>query len=224
MRIEIFPLKSLFSRLKLQRKINKLRNKPQRSLKKFKEKYPKFSIGKNCYGTPIIKNQLAESRLEIGSYCSIAKNVQIYLGGQHRTDWITTYPFPAFFAEAQHIKQYEVTRGDVIIGSDVWLCENCRILSGISIGHGAVIANGAIVTKDVAPYEVVGGNPAKHIRWRFDEDTRKALLEIAWWNWAEEDILDAVNILCSSDISDLINYRKHPSHLDNVKQTPESLD
>jgi len=199
-------LKTYLSQRKQLKAQQKLLNKPKRSLTRFKERYPKFNIGKNCYGTPIIKNLLTESNLEIGSYCSIAKNVHIFLGGNHRTDWISTYPFPAFFTEAQHIKQYETSRGNVTIGSDVWLCENCTILSGVNIGHGAVVANGAVVTKDVAAYEIVGGNPAKHIRWRFDELTREALLKSEWWYWPEDEVLSIIDIICSDDISRFINY------------------
>ena len=207
--VKLFPLNSFYRRLQLQRKTNKLQNKPERSLKRFKEKYPHFTIGKNCYGTPIVKNILPESHLTIGNFCSIAKNVHIFLGGNHRSDWVTTYPFPAFFQKAQHIQHYELSRGNVMIGSDVWLCENCTILSGVNIGHGAVVANGAIVTKDVAPYEIVGGNPAKHIRWRFDEKTRAALVETAWWNWPEEEILNTVDLLCSDNVEALLEYAHH---------------
>jgi tetrahydrodipicolinate N-succinyltransferase len=83
------------------------------------------------------------------------------------------------------------------------------ILSGVSIGHGAVVANSAIVTKDVAAYEIVGGNPAKHIRWRFDESTREALLASAWWDWPEEEVLSIVELLCSDDITKFLDYAKN---------------
>ena len=207
--ISLFPLNNFFTRLHEQRKSIKRRNRPKRTVARFKERYANYIIGKNCYGTPIIKSPLPQSELEIGSYCSIAGNVQIFLGGIHRTDYISTYPFPAFFKEAEHIKEFEVTRGKVLIGSDVWLCENCTILSGITIGHGAVVANGALVTKNVEPYEIVGGNPAKHIRWRFDEPTRQTLLELAWWDWPEEEILSITHLLCSEEISPLLAYAKN---------------
>lgn len=202
----MFNLPEFIKKLREQKKQKKLRNKPVRSLARFKEKYPHFIIGVNCYGTPVVKFQHPESNLEIGSYCSIGRNVQIFLGGNHRTDWISTYPFPAFFREVQYIDNFETTGGNVIIGSDVWLCENSTILSGVTIGHGAVVANGAIVTKDVAPYSIVGGNPAKHIRWRFDEDTRTALLESAWWDWPQDEVLKIVPLLCSDNITDFLDY------------------
>ena len=192
-----------------QKKAEKLREKPARNLIRFKKTYPNYSIGINNYGLPQIKNSHKDSTLSIGSYCSIAPNVKIYMGGLHRTDWITNYPFPAFFAQAQHIKNYEQTKGYITIGSDVWLCANSVILSGVTIGHGAVIANSAIVTKDVPPYAIVGGNPAKLIRWRFDEVTREALVESAWWDWPEEEVLSIVELLCSDNIIEFIHYAKN---------------
>jgi chloramphenicol O-acetyltransferase type B len=184
----------------------KLQNKPKRSLAEFNKRYPKYKMGNNCYGVPNVKHEHSQAMLTIGSYCSIAKNVEIFLGGNHRIDWVSCYPFPAFFDVASHINDYVITRGDVTIGSDVWLCQNVTILSGISIGNGAVVANGAIVTKDVVPYEIVGGNPAKHIRWRFDEPTREALLKSAWWDWPEDEVLGVVDKLCSDDISAFLEY------------------
>ncbi|MDI1308274.1 MAG: CatB-related O-acetyltransferase [Methylotenera sp.] len=194
----------------------KLLNKPKRSQQTFNKLYPRHKMGGNCYGVPKIKNALPNATLSIGNYCSIAKNVQIYLGGNHRLDWVTTFPFPAFFQHASHIKDYETTKGDVSVGSDVWLGENSTILSGVTIGHGAVIAAGAIVTKDVSPYEIVGGNPAKHIRWRFDETTRNALLQSTWWDWPEEELLSIVDVICSNDISAFLDYV-------NNKQTPNEF-
>lgn len=184
-------------------------NKPKRSIELFNKKYPNYKMGVNCYGVPKVKHPLPNTTLTIGNYCSIASNVEIYLGGNHRTDWITSYPFPHFFEKANHIENYEVSSGDVNIGSDVWICQNTTILSGVTIGHGAVIANGAIVTKDIYPYEIVGGNPAKHIRWRFDEQTREILLKSAWWDWPEDELLEIVDILCSNDISKFVNYIKN---------------
>jgi chloramphenicol O-acetyltransferase type B len=185
---------------------DKLQNKPKRSLAEFNKRYPKYTMGSNCYGVPNVKHAHPDATLTIGNYCSFAKNVEIYLGGNHRLDWVSTYRFPIFFAQASHIKNCAVTNGNVTIGCDVWLCQNATILSGINIGHGAIVANGAIITKDVAPYEIVGGNPAKHIRWRFDEPTRAALLQSAWWDWPEAEVLSVVDKLCSDDILAFIEY------------------
>jgi len=199
-------ISDFLARRRKQKKINKLRGKPARNLASFRRAYPDYEIGNHCYGLPQIKNIFEGARLRIGSYCSIAPNVKIYMSGIHRTDWITTYPFPAFELDARHIKDFELSDGDVTIGNDVWLCANCVILSGITIGHGAVIANSAIVTKDVPPYAIVGGNPAKLIRWRFDEATRNALLASEWWNWPEDEVISVVDKLCSNNISDFLEY------------------
>lgn len=201
-------LSNFFKNLQQQRIDSKKRAKPIRSLVRFRKKYPQYKIGNNCYGVPMIKQSHKDATLSIGSYCSFASNVQIFLGGGHRTDWVTTYPFPAFHLSASHIQNYSTSKGNVAIGNDVWLCANCIILSGITIGDGAVIANGAIVTKDVPAYAIVGGNPAKLIRWRFDETTRNELLASAWWNWPEQEILHVVDKLCSENIQDFLNYAK----------------
>ena len=99
-------------------------------------------------------------KVKIGNFCSLAGDIQIYLGCNHRTDWITTYPFPAFpeyFNKASHITMDPVTKGDVTIGNDVWMGEHVIILSGVTIGDGAVIAAGSVVTKNAEPYSIWGG-------------------------------------------------------------------
>jgi chloramphenicol O-acetyltransferase type B len=204
-------LQKYFFRFKKDRAQKKMLAKPKRSQQAFSRQYPHYKMGNNCYGVPKVKHPHPDAILTIGNYCSIAKNVQIFLGGNHRSDWVTTYRFPVFFEKAVHILHCATTNGNVTIGSDVWLCENCTILSGITIGHGSVVANGAIVTKDVAPYAIVGGNPAKFIRWRFDEPIRTALLESHWWDWPEEEVLEIVEKLCSDDMVGFIEYTKNRS-------------
>ena len=176
---------------------------------KFANRYPNYSIGRASYGMPIVHSSENDTTLKIGAYCSIANNVQIFLGGQHRIDWVSSYPFPFFFQMDESYKQLaETSRGDVIIGNDVWLCANTTILSGVTIGHGAVIASGAVISRDVEPYAVMAGNPAKLIKWRFDEGTRKSLLASAWWDWPEDEIKGILSMLCSSNLTDFINYSK----------------
>ncbi|HHJ4328213.1 TPA: CatB-related O-acetyltransferase [Klebsiella pneumoniae] len=175
---------------------------------KFSARYPNYRIGVGSYGMPIVHDWNEGSTLSIGSYCSMADNVQIFLGGHHRIDWVSSYPFPAYLEEAAHIEAFGGTRGDVTIGSDVWLCSNCTILSGVNVGHGAVIASGAVVSRDVPAYSVVAGNPARHIRWRFDEETRLELLKSAWWDWPEQEIRQVVNKLCSDDIATFLAYAR----------------
>jgi chloramphenicol O-acetyltransferase type B len=173
---------------------------------KFRQRYPDYALGAGTYGMPIVHDWNEGSTLQIGAYCSIASNVQIFLGGQHAISWVSTYPFPEFFTEARHIKNPISTKGDVIIGSDVWLCANCTVLSGVTIGHGAVIASGAVVSRNVEPYAIMAGNPAQRVRWRFDEYTRMSLLESAWWGWSVAEIRQVVDMICSDNIAEFIAY------------------
>src|SRR6476620_7930238 len=146
----------------------------------------KFSIGDYSYGKPKVLYQNDEANLIIGKFCSISSDVVIFLGGNHRTEWITTYPFNALnddFPEAKHIKGHPATKGDVVIGNDVWIGRDVTIMSGITIGNGAVIAAGSVVTKNVGAYEIWGGNPAKLIKKRFTDQQITKLQEMQWWNW-----------------------------------------
>lgn len=191
-----------------------------RSQERFRKRYPHYQVGLGTYGIPVVHDWNEGTTLRIGSYCSIADNVRIFLGGQHRIDWVSSYPFPAYLPEAEHIANFGGSRGDVVIGSDVWLCSNCTILSGVTVGHGAVIASGALVTRDVPPYAVMAGNPAQHVRWRFDEETRTALLQSAWWEWPESEIRQIVDKLCSNDLAGFIAYaRSRP--VSGQSQAPE---
>lgn len=183
----------------------------QRGPLKFKQRYPSYEIGTGSYGIPVVHDWQEGTTLKIGSYTSIAENVEIFLGGHHRSDWVTTYPFPAMIEEAGQVPDYAVSRGDVVIGSDVWLCTNSIILSGVTVGHGAVVAAGAVVSRDVAPYSIVAGNPARHIRWRFDPEVCAALLQAAWWEWPELEIRSISALLCSDRIEDFLDYAKQRS-------------
>lgn len=161
-----------------------------------------FEIGDYTYGCPNVMYWDESTRLHIGRFCSIADGVTILLGGNHRMDWVTTYPFNVLFEpfpNADNIKGHPATKGDVWIGNDVWIGHGATILSGVHIGDGAVIGAEAIVTKDVSPYSVVVGNPAKEIMKRFNEETIKALLEIKWWEWDEDKINNEIELLCSDD-------------------------
>lgn len=166
-----------------------------------------MSFGKYTYGKPQIFWANDNAKLVVGNFCSIAENVTIYLGGNHRTDWVTTYPFG-------HINQnvfnnfngygHPSTKGDIIIGNDVWIGKNVTIMSGTTIGDGAVIANNSHVVKNVEPYSIVGGNPAKIIKYRFNKDQIEKLLKIEWWYWDDEKINKYVPLLCNENIDKFI--------------------
>lgn len=166
-----------------------------------------FSIGAYSYGRPKVRFPESGRRLTIGRYCSIADKVEILLGGGHRLDWATTYPFAAMdglFPDAEAPEDYHVARGDVTIGHDVWLGSGCLILPGVTIGHGAVVAARAVVTRDVPPYAVAAGNPARAVRTRFEADTVAALLEAAWWDLPHATVSRLVPLLSSDRIDDLL--------------------
>lgn len=160
-----------------------------------------LSMGHMSYGNPTILGYLAQAKVVIGKYCSIAEEVTIIPGGDHRVDWVTTYPLRVKFnLEGANQDGHPSTKGDVIVGNDVWIAGGAKILSGVTIGDGAVIGANALVSKDVEPYSIVGGNPAKHIKYRFDEETISKLLEIKWWDWEDEKVKENVHLLCNGDI------------------------
>jgi acetyltransferase-like isoleucine patch superfamily enzyme len=167
-----------------------------------------MTCGKYTYGKPNIYWSNDNAKLTVGNFCSIANGVNIYLGGNHRTDWVTTYPFGHIYKDVFDKFDgtgHPTTKGDVIIGNDVWIGANATIMSGVTIGDGAVIANNSHVVKNVEPYSLVGGNPAKFIKYRFTPEQIEKLLEIKWWNWEDVKINKFTPLLCSGDIDDFIN-------------------
>ena len=167
-----------------------------------------MSFGKYTYGKPQIYWGSDNSKLVVGNFCSIASTVKIYLGGNHRTDWITTYPFghihTNIFNNFNGIG-HPASKGDVNIGNDVWIGDNVTIMSGVTVGDGAVIANNSHVVKNVEPYSLVGGNPAKQIKYRFTSEQIDKLLEIKWWYWDDEKINKYSYLLCNSNIDEFIS-------------------
>ncbi len=166
---------------------------------------PKYraNIGEFTYGTPIVFDQREGAVLRIGKYCSIADNVIIFMGANHRVDWVSTYPFPRIpdeWPEAEGIPGHPATRGDVVIGNDVWIGYGAVIHSGVRIGDGAVIAAQSVVRRNVRPYTVVGGNPAEFLQTRFDPGTVRRLLEARWWDLPRDLVGRLAPFLCSSDL------------------------
>jgi acetyltransferase-like isoleucine patch superfamily enzyme len=165
-------------------------------------------VGEHTYGAPVLRYWASPGtyRFYCGKYCSIADRVEIFLGGYHRPEWVSSYPFPAFpaWSEAAHTRSHTVGRGDVRVGNDVWLSSQCTIMAGVTVGDGAVIAARAVVTKDVPPYAIVAGNPGRIVKHRFDEATVAALLRIQWWDWPDERVRENLDLLLSGDLAAFI--------------------
>lgn len=145
-------------------------------------------------------------RLKIGKFCSIACSAKfLFASGNHSMKSLSTYPFPIFFEEwgldARDIRSAWDNKGDIVIGNDVWIGYEAVILSGVTIGDGAVIGSRAVVTKDVPPYTIVGGVPAKFIRRRFDDAAIEKLEALRWWDWDEETIRRKLPAIQSGDIA-----------------------
>jgi acetyltransferase-like isoleucine patch superfamily enzyme len=163
-------------------------------------------MGEHSYGLPnILWDKHSTSKIRIGKFCSIAKNVCIHNGSNHNVNWISTYPHRIMLdMEGKYEDGHPSSKGDVVIGNDVWIGENCTIFSGITIGDGAVIAGDSVVVKDVEPYTIYGGAPAKFIKNRFSDDVIKNLLVIKWWDWKLSKIKKVVPLLCSENVEEFI--------------------
>lgn len=172
----------------------------------------KITAGEYTYGHDKISVHSfgEESKIYIGKFCSIASGVEIFIGGNHRVDWFTTYPFghinqnvfPQFSGEG-----HPSSKGDVIIGNDVWIGQGACIMSGVTIGDGCVIGANSVVSKNIEPYSIVVGNPCVFVRKRFDIKIINLLLEIKWWNWDIAKINDNLEVFCSSDENKLKNIK-----------------
>ncbi|MCW3465284.1 type B chloramphenicol O-acetyltransferase [Chitinophaga nivalis] len=146
-------------------------------------------------------------KLIIGSFCSIGTGVSFIMAGNqgHRYDWISSFPFYFMNEEPAFATSLNAFRGagDTIVGNDVWIGAEAMIMPGVKIGDGAVIGSRALVTKDVMPYAIVGGNPAKEIKKRFSEQQIAQLLAMRWWNWELDKLRLAMPLLCANDIEAL---------------------
>jgi acetyltransferase-like isoleucine patch superfamily enzyme len=176
----------------------------------------KVKIGAYSYGfedTGILSwNENIE--ISFGRFCSVASGLKLYCGGNHRVDWISTFPFGHIhtrFIKVLPVNGTPSTNGNIAIGNDVWIGRDVTILSGITIGDGAIIASNAHVVKDVEPYSIVGGNPAKVIKMRFEPEQIKFLLQLKWWNFPIEQIEKIVPYLCSQHNSSI------ELNLENIK-------
>lgn len=161
------------------------------------KKYKHLQIGDYTFGKPALYCG-EDGKLTIGKFCSIAAGVTVYAGAEHRSDWVSQYSFNLFPIASE--KALVRSKGNVVIGNDVWIADGALILSGVTVGDGAVIGARAVVTKDVKPYEIVAGNPARHVRYRFSEEQIAKLLEIKWWDWEIDKIEQSFPLLLNNDI------------------------
>lgn len=163
-----------------------------------------FERNNVLYHYPINKDKLV-----IGKFCSIACGSRfLFTSGNHSLSSLSTYTFPVFFEEwgldKANITDAWDNKGDIIIGNDVWIGYEAVIMSGVTIGDGAIIGTRAVVTKDVPPYTIVGGVPAKPIRKRFSEETISRLLELKWWDWSRERIASHIDSIQAGDLDRLL--------------------
>ena len=185
---------------------------------------PDVAFGRHSYGIQNIylAKSLNQPSISIGHFCSFAPGVTILANADHRTDFPSTYPFRTLLfsvnngAGKEAAFNYDVvSRGAVEIGNDVWIGLNAIILSGVTIGTGAVIGAGSVVTRDIPPYAIAAGNPAKVVRFRFSPDLIEKLLESNWWMLSDEQIHELEPHLYSNDINrflDMVHDKKLQTH------------
>ncbi|GGM98204.1 hypothetical protein GCM10009721_26490 [Terrabacter tumescens] len=171
------------------------------------------SVGMGTYGNPkLLRYDDGQTKLSIGNYCSIADDVTILLGGNHRTDSTSTFPFRMRFdlhGKGKDGNPY--SKGDVTIGHDVWIGYGSTIVSGVTIGNGSVVAAGSVVTKNVEPYTIVGGNPARPIRRRCSSEEAELMEQSAWWDWPMETVIENLHLIADSSISEYLKQCLHPT-------------
>jgi virginiamycin A acetyltransferase len=148
-------------------------------------------------------------RLIIGKFCALARGIKFIMNGaNHKLDGFSTYPFQIFGNGWEKVTPQigELPyKGDTVIGNDVWIGYETVVMPGVQVGNGAIIAAKSVVVSDILPYTIVGGNPAKLIRQRFDDNVIQALIEVAWWNWEIEKITRNLEKIVASDIEGLRN-------------------
>jgi acetyltransferase-like isoleucine patch superfamily enzyme len=163
-------------------------------------------MGNMSYYAPnVIRFKGDTGRVIIGNFASVAPDADFYVGGLHRVEWVSLYGLRAMLElPGAYEDGFTHGRGDIVVGSDTWVTNGCTVMSGVTIGDGAVIGTKAVVAKDVRPYAIVVGNPAKEIGRRFSDEQVEALLRIKWWNWPTERVKEHVDALSSPDIDAFI--------------------
>jgi len=169
----------------------------------------RISFGHGTYGSPRVYTWDNTTSLTIGKYCSISSNVKILLGGEHRTDFVSTYPFNVLLPGCRRLTGHPSSKGNVEIGHDVWIGLGATILSGVRIGNGGVVGAQSVVARDIPPYAIATGAPATVVKHRFPPEVIEQLQRIQWWNWSRERIQAAAPLLMNSDIQAFLEYARH---------------
>lgn len=195
---------SLFNRATLGYIVSQARGRISgflRDSKPLDERYPEYEIGRGSYGPVTILTFGDPETLRIGAFTSIGPEVTILLGGEHWVKNISMYPLDKkHFLPKPGLARSHFSKGDVIIGNDVWIGCKTTVLSGAVIGDGAVIGAGSLVRGKIPPYAIAAGNPARVIKYRFDEESIERLLKIQWWNWADARIEKFRPLLLANDL------------------------
>ena len=167
-------------------------------------------MGRHSYGRPeiVAYSDTSGGRVEIGAFCSIATHVRFLVDGAHRADLVTTSPLHSFGLPGP--PGHGAAKGPIIVGNDVWIGRDATILSGVTIGTGAVIAACSVVSRDVRPYAIVAGNPAREVKRRFSDEDCERLLATEWWTWPDATIRERVDELWSSDVAAFVRRRFDP--------------
>jgi acetyltransferase-like isoleucine patch superfamily enzyme len=167
---------------------------------------PRVFVGRGTYGDPLLVLYSADDRIEIGRYCSISSDSKILGGGEHNYRTTSSFPFywyhgedPEAEAADPKLIRYRTAahKGATRIGADVWIGYGAMILSGVTVGHGAVLGAGALIASDVAPFSIMVGNPARCLKRRFDDATVERILAVRWWDWKAECVYQYQDLLCS---------------------------
>ena len=172
-------------------------------------------VGYRTYGTIKVLSTNHDSRIKIGAFCSISDNVAFIINNEHPTNLLSTYPFKT---KMKLCDSESISKGDIVLEDDVWIGYGCTILSGVTIGQGAIVAAGSVVTKDVPPYAVVGGVPAKVIKYRFNESTVRQLIDIDFSRINDQIIVDHIEEFYRP-VDELSDFSWLPKKTDGSKQT-----
>jgi acetyltransferase-like isoleucine patch superfamily enzyme len=164
-------------------------------------------MGRHSAERPVVRGYYSaydkDAHIKVGNFSGIHSSAVFVVAGLHHMDWITTFPIRDRLMGKKGADG-PFGKGHIEVGSDVWIGYEALILSGVTLGHGSVVGARAVVTKDVRPYAIVAGNPAREIRRRFSDDQIEALLRIAWWEWPDEKVFELADLICGPNVDEFI--------------------